>query len=99
MRILILAQRVPYPPNRGDKIPNYHYIRHLARDHEIVVACLTEVEHDRDNLPGLAQFVVGIYAVPLSRALSRVRAIGAPVAHHRPLTVVRFDERELRRRV
>src|SRR5437764_2389700 len=99
MRILILAQRVPYPPNRGDKIPNYHYIRHLARDHEIVVACLTEGEHDRDNLAGLAQFVDGIEAVPLSRARSRLRAIGALVANHRPLTVAHFDEPELRRRV
>ena len=31
MRILYLCQRVPYPPNRGDKIATYHHIRHLTR--------------------------------------------------------------------
>ena len=40
MRILFLSQRVPYPPNRGDKIPTYYYVRHLARQHEVTVACL-----------------------------------------------------------
>lgn len=35
MRILFLTSRLPYPPNRGDRLRAYYFIRSLARDHEI----------------------------------------------------------------
>jgi sugar transferase (PEP-CTERM/EpsH1 system associated) len=46
MRILYLAHRIPYPPNKGDKIRSYHEIRHLARRHRVDLACLCDVEED-----------------------------------------------------
>jgi sugar transferase (PEP-CTERM/EpsH1 system associated) len=99
MRILFLAQRVPYPPNRGDKIPNYHYVRHLARNHEIVVACLADGPRDLEYAAGLAPLVAAVEAVPLSRPRARLRALAALAAGTRPLTVAYFDEPELHRRV
>ena len=49
MRILYLAQRVPYPPDRGDKILTHNQIRHLARNHDLAVACLAEGNGAQDN--------------------------------------------------
>ena len=40
MKILYLCQRIPFPPDRGDRIPVYHQIRRLAKTHEIVVGSL-----------------------------------------------------------
>src|SRR5262249_46474387 len=99
MRILVLTQRVPYPPNRGDKIPNYHYIRHLSRCHEVVVACLADGRRDLRNVAGLAPLVAGVEAVKISRTRSRLRALSALATGTRPLTVAYFDEPELRRRI
>lgn len=42
MRILFLSQRVPDPPNKGDKIRSHHLARRLARNHELHVACLLD---------------------------------------------------------
>jgi len=53
MRILFLAQRVPYPPDRGDKITTYHELRHLAARHEVAVACLADGEEDMANVSAL----------------------------------------------
>lgn len=99
MRILILTQRVPYPPNRGDKIPNYHYIRHLSQKHDVSVACLADGESDMANVAGLAEFVQSVEAVPLSANRGRIRALASLAAGSRPLTVAYFDEPELRRRI
>src|SRR3546814_10255181 len=30
MELLFLAHRVPYPPDRGDKIRSFHLLKHLA---------------------------------------------------------------------
>jgi sugar transferase (PEP-CTERM/EpsH1 system associated) len=97
-RILYLTQRVPYPPDRGDKIKTYNEIRHLARDHEVAVACLADGPEDLDNTAGLAPFVSSIDAVPLARGRARLRALAA-LARGGPLTVAYFNERELHRRV
>jgi sugar transferase (PEP-CTERM/EpsH1 system associated) len=91
MRILFLAQRVPYPPNRGDKIPTYHYVRHLARAHAVTVACLADGAADLANVAGLEPLVNAVIAVPRSRMGSRLRAVRA-LAGRRPLTVAYFDE-------
>lgn len=46
MKILYLAHRIPYPPNKGDKIRSYHEVRHLARRHHVDLACLCDLKED-----------------------------------------------------
>jgi sugar transferase (PEP-CTERM/EpsH1 system associated) len=94
MRILYLAQRVPYPPDRGDKIATYHQVRHLSRDHEVAVACLADGRDDLANVEALRPFTSSIDAVPLDRRRARARALTA-LATGAPLTVAYFNEREL----
>jgi polysaccharide biosynthesis protein PslH len=98
MQILFLSQRVPYPPNRGDKIATYHYVRHLARSHDVAVACLADGRADLENVANLAPMVRSVDAVVCSPVRRRVRAL-AGLAGRRPLTVAYFDEPELRTRV
>jgi hypothetical protein len=40
VKILYLCQRIPFPPDRGDRIPVYHQILHLSKKHEVVVGSL-----------------------------------------------------------
>ena len=35
MRLLFLTSRLPYPPNRGDRLRVFHFIRRLSSQHEI----------------------------------------------------------------
>src|SRR5262245_61425522 len=98
MRILFLAQRVPYPPDRGDKITTYHEIRHLARHHEVAVACLADGPEALADVAALEPLVAAVDAVPLNRQRARVRALTA-LATGKPLTVAYFNEGELHRRV
>lgn len=98
MRILFLAQRVPFPPNRGDKITTYHEIAHLAREHEVSVACFADGQEDLANVGGLASLTQTIEAVPLAPMAARLRALLA-LASKTPLTVAYFNDPELHRRV
>ncbi|MEZ6020956.1 MAG: hypothetical protein R3F17_12880 [Planctomycetota bacterium] len=47
MKILFLAQRVPYPPNRGDKITSWRLVERLSRAHEVTVIAFAHDEADR----------------------------------------------------
>ena len=98
MRILFLAQRVPYPPDRGDKIPTYNQLRHLAEAHEVAVACLADGEEDLANIAGLKSLATSIDVVAVRPLRARSRALAA-LGSRMPCTVAYFNERRLHEQV
>ncbi len=44
--ILFLAHRIPFPPDRGDKIRSHHFLKHLAGIAPVHVGCLADDEAD-----------------------------------------------------
>ena len=35
--LLFLSHRLPYPPNKGDKVRSYHLLRHLTQRYRVVL--------------------------------------------------------------
>ncbi len=95
MRIFYLAQRVPHPPDRGDKITTANEVRHLARSHELHVFCLADGGDDLAQVEPLRRMVASVTAVPVSPWRARLRGAGALVAGG-PLTVAMLSEPALR---
>ena len=74
--ILFLAHRLPFPPDKGDKIRSYHLLRHLARTHRVHVGCFIDDPDDLRHLPALRELAGGeVYAPQLSPRWSRVRSL------------------------
>ncbi|MDY0290976.1 MAG: TIGR03087 family PEP-CTERM/XrtA system glycosyltransferase [Desulfuromonadaceae bacterium] len=55
--ILILAHRIPYPPDKGDKIRTYHMLHHLAQHYRVTLVCLIDDPEDCRHIPVLQQMV------------------------------------------
>lgn len=51
--ILFVVHRVPYPPNRGDRIRSYHILRFLAARANISLATLTDEALEPDTIETL----------------------------------------------
>lgn len=66
MKILYLCHRIPYPPDKGEKIRAYHQIVHLARRHEVHL--VTFGEHPSDPT----------YADALRRICASVEVVDRP---------------------
>ena len=60
--VLLLVHRIPYPPNKGDKIRSYHLLRFLAQRHRVFLGTFVDDPHD-------AQYV-GQGRRPCARAAS-----------------------------
>ena len=46
-RVVFLCQRVPYPPDRGDRITTWHFLQHLlSSGAEVYVGCFREEDRD-----------------------------------------------------
>ena len=52
--ILFLAHRLPFPPDRGDRIRSTHILRALAQIAPVHVGCFVDSVADRAHLPELA---------------------------------------------
>jgi len=74
MRILYLAPKVPFPPDKGERIRTYHMIRGLVRRHEIWCACFSRSEDDAAAIGALQQEGITVITVGLNRWMSRLRA-------------------------
>ena len=46
MRILFLTHRIPYPPNKGDKIRSYNILQYLTKHHEVYLGSLIDEQTD-----------------------------------------------------
>ena len=74
MRILFLSQRVPYPPDRGDRITTWHEIRILARHHQVHVATLAESEEEARDLGPLPEICESVDVAVLPGWRSKAQA-------------------------
>lgn len=67
MAILFITQRVPYPPNKGEKLRTYHQIKYLQdKGHQITVACPIADQQESDYAKALADKLdVEVLSAPL----------------------------------
>ncbi|PCI63101.1 MAG: sugar transferase [Kordiimonadales bacterium] len=45
--ILFLSHRIPYPPNKGDKIRSWNFLKRLAEEHTVHLGCFVDLKDDR----------------------------------------------------
>ena len=94
MSILFLAHRVPYPPDRGDKIRSYHVLRHLARRAPVHLYAFADDPADEIPHPVLRDLTASCTIVP--RRKGRARATLEALASGRPVSLTAFDSAAMR---
>ncbi|MFZ5828917.1 MAG: TIGR03087 family PEP-CTERM/XrtA system glycosyltransferase [Planctomycetota bacterium] len=66
-QILFLAHRVPYPPNRGDRIRSFHELEFLSQRADVSLAFTCEVEPPPETMSVLGRMCRRVAAFPLGR--------------------------------
>ncbi|MBK7642421.1 MAG: TIGR03087 family PEP-CTERM/XrtA system glycosyltransferase [Planctomycetes bacterium] len=96
MRILFLSQRVPFPPNRGDKITTSKLIERMRRRHSVRCVAFSHGPEDDEGARELEDMGVSIRTVPYHDLYARVLA--APLLFtSKPLTLGAYGSSELQR--
>jgi polysaccharide biosynthesis protein PslH len=60
--LLIIAHRIPFPPDKGDKIRTYNIVHYLAEHYRVTVACMIDDHADLQYVPALEKIVHQVYA-------------------------------------
>ncbi|NTU41852.1 MAG: TIGR03087 family PEP-CTERM/XrtA system glycosyltransferase [Nitrospirales bacterium] len=99
MKILFLSHRVPFPPDRGDRIRSFNFIKALSVRHEIHLMSLSfEKDSDSSAREILRKYCTSVEIFPVSYALNSMKS-AFYLFSDTPLTVPLFHSGEMRKRV
>lgn len=91
---LFLAQRLPYPPDKGDKIRSYRLLRRLAERGRVRLAAFVDDEADLAHLPAVRELCDEAHLARLDPRLARLRCLGG-LADGAPLSLGYYRDRGL----
>ena len=96
--ILFLAHRIPYPPDRGDKIRSWNMLKHLGELGRVHLACFADDAADAAYLPALRQALGGRLgeAHVEVRRTPRLKAAATALLSGKPISLPSFDSAALR---
>ena len=73
--LLLLTHRIPFPPDKGDKIRSYHLLRHLAARHAVHLGTFIDDPADRAHLARLNDWCASVAAFDIAPTFARVRSL------------------------
>jgi sugar transferase (PEP-CTERM/EpsH1 system associated) len=94
--LIFLAHRIPYPPDKGDKIRSWHMLRHLAGRYRVHLGCFVDDPRDMAHRAALEGLCAGCHLAPLPPLRKRLRAV-AGLARGEPLSVACYRDGSMRR--
>ncbi len=59
--LLFLAHRLPYPPNKGDKVRSFHFLQHLAQHYRVFLGTFVDDPADWPHVAALEALCAGVH--------------------------------------
>lgn len=79
-RLLYLVHRLPYPPNKGDKVRSFHLLKHLARDHEVHLGTFIDDPEDEQYVETVRGYCAALHVERISPRGARLRSLSGLLA-------------------
>ena len=97
-KILFLAHRFPYPPNRGDRIRSYNLLRVLADHFDISLGCTSDEPITEEQISHVKQFCSQVFVYELGKWNRRIRG-GTALLGSKSLTEAMFHSPQLHQQI
>ena len=94
MRVLYLCHRIPYPPNKGDKIRAFHQLQAIAKRHEVDLFTLVDDPGDLEYRAELSKLCNRLTVSRVYPGWARMRTLPYLLTPQ-PLTIPYFYSSEL----
>ncbi|RTL46527.1 MAG: TIGR03087 family PEP-CTERM/XrtA system glycosyltransferase [Burkholderiales bacterium] len=75
MKLLYLVHRLPYPPNKGDKVRSYHLLKHLAARHDVHLGTFIDDPDDEQHLPRVREFCKSLHVARLNPRSAKLMSL------------------------
>jgi sugar transferase (PEP-CTERM/EpsH1 system associated) len=95
-KLLYLVHRMPYPPNKGDKVRSYHLLKHLTARHRVFLGTFVDDPDDEVHVDKLRSMCAGVHVAVLHPRRARLDSL-AGLLHGEALTLRYYRDAGLQR--
>ncbi|QPK63298.1 TIGR03087 family PEP-CTERM/XrtA system glycosyltransferase [Methylomonas sp. LL1] len=74
-KLLYLVHRIPYPPNKGDKIRSFHFLKALAEQYQIYLGTFIDDPDDRQYVEALKPYCKQSFCIDLHPKLGKLKSL------------------------
>jgi sugar transferase (PEP-CTERM/EpsH1 system associated) len=92
--LLYLVHRIPFPPNKGDKIRSYHLLKHLSTRYRVHLGTFIDDPADWQYVEKVKALCAETCIVPLNPTTSKIRSL-AGLVQGAPLSLPYYANRRL----
>ena len=93
--LLYLTHRIPYPPNKGDKIRSYHLLKYLSKHYRVYLGTFIDDERDWKYVEEVKAFCEDTCFIKLNPFAARIRSL-TTLLSTKPLTLSYYYNAQLR---
>ena len=73
--LLFLSQRLPFPPNKGEKITAFNIVRHLGQRFDVHVGTFVDTQEDVPEIEGLRPYCASLHVERIAKPWAWLPAI------------------------
>lgn len=92
--LLYLVHRIPFPPNKGDKIRSYHLLQHLSQHYHVHLGTFIDDENDWKYIEKVRSFCKETCFIKLSPKTARIRSLSGLLSNQ-PLSLPYYRDKHL----
>lgn len=92
--LLYLTHRIPYPPNKGDKIRSFHLLQHLSKRYRVYLGTFIDNEEDWQYEGKVRNYCEDVCIVRLDPLSAKIRSLFALFGND-PLTLAYYRNARL----
>ncbi len=95
--LLYLVHRIPYPPNKGDKIRSFHLLKHLGKRYRVHLGAFVDDRADWAHAKAVGELAGGeVCLLPLHRTGATLKSTSGLLSGE-PLTLPYYRDRRMQR--
>jgi len=74
-KLLYLVHRLPYPPNKGDKVRSYHLLKHLRQQHQVFLGTFIDDPADEAYLDTVRGLCPDMFVARIQPRSAKLRSL------------------------
>ncbi len=93
-KLLYLVHRLPYPPNKGDKIPSFNMLRYLSRFFDVYLGTFIDDPNDWQYVEKVSAFCTDSCIVKINPSVARLKSLSGLLTGE-PLSLPYYESEKM----
>lgn len=92
--LLFLCHRIPFPPNKGDKIRSFNILKKLNEHYDVHLGCFIDDPFDKQYTEGLQKYCASLFHLDQNKTLAKIKGLTSFLTG-KPITLPYYFDRRM----